>query len=226
MTTPRLAMDEIATAQDNVAPHNNALQVLDILVQSAVIDKDLATPPGSPASGDLYIVASSPTGAWVGHTNHLAYYRSGWVFVVPFEGLAVYVKDEDLRYVYDGSAWVYAVPLFGSAYDFGASFEATPTASQVVGRVQIGRNITVPADMAGASGAVQVNPTATFAVDVQDDGVSIGTISVNTSGFFTFTTAGGTAKSIAAGSVVKFIAPGTVDTTVAGFSAVLLATVA
>ena len=31
-------------------------------------DRDLATPPGSPAAGDGYLVAAAPTGAWTGST--------------------------------------------------------------------------------------------------------------------------------------------------------------
>ncbi len=32
----------------------------------SVKDRDLTTPPGSPASGDTYIPAATATGAWVG----------------------------------------------------------------------------------------------------------------------------------------------------------------
>ena len=107
--TPRLTLPEIATGQsDKAATHNDALQVLDIIVQASVIDKDLSTPPVSPSNGDLYIVAATGTGAWAGHDEELAYYRSGWVFYAPFEGLQAWVADEDVRYVYDGSAWVNA----------------------------------------------------------------------------------------------------------------------
>ncbi len=114
----------------------------------------------------------------------------------------------------------------GTYYDFGFSFSDTPIASQVLGRVQIGRNITIPANMSGASGGVAVNATSTFAVDVMDDGVSIGTISVATGGTVTFSTTSGTAKSVAAGSEIRFVAPASPDATVEGGRFVILATVA
>ena len=54
-----------AQAQKHVT-HNEALRVLDNLVQLAVLDRDLNAPPGAPAEGDRYIVKASPapTGAW------------------------------------------------------------------------------------------------------------------------------------------------------------------
>jgi len=42
-------------AQKHVT-HNEALRLLDGLVQLAVLDRDLTTPPGRPADGDRYIV--------------------------------------------------------------------------------------------------------------------------------------------------------------------------
>jgi hypothetical protein len=52
-----------AEAQKHV-PHNVALRLLDGLVQLALLDRDLTAPPGSPADGDRYIVASGATGDW------------------------------------------------------------------------------------------------------------------------------------------------------------------
>lgn len=69
-------------------------------------DRDLATPPGSPANGDCYLVASSPTGAWTGHTGDIAYYlNTAWVFVEVIEGYTAWVNDENLFIGYDGAAW-------------------------------------------------------------------------------------------------------------------------
>jgi hypothetical protein len=110
------------------------------------------------------------------------------------------------------------------SYDFGFTFGAEPNASTVIQRVQLSRAIEVPANMAGSTGSVDTNPTSTYDIDVQDDGVSIGTISISTGGAFTFTTAGGTAKSIVAGSVITFVSPGSPDGTVAGVAVGIVAT--
>lgn len=88
---------------------NQALTIIDAVIGGGVIDKDLATPPGSPVEGDRYIVASSPTGAWTGQAKKIAYYfNGGWRFITAGEGLFVWVNDEDILYVFDGTNWTAA----------------------------------------------------------------------------------------------------------------------
>jgi hypothetical protein len=68
-----------AQAQKHVT-HNEAMTLLDTLVQLAVLDQDLTAPPGSPAEGDCYIVAGSggtATGAWVGWEKRVARFIDG-----------------------------------------------------------------------------------------------------------------------------------------------------
>lgn len=93
------------------ADMNRNLRVLDALVQCRAIDKDLTAPPGSPASGDVYIVAGSPTGDWAGHAGAIAIWCEGdditatWIFVTPKAGWRVYVADEPAWYLYSGTSW-------------------------------------------------------------------------------------------------------------------------
>jgi hypothetical protein len=95
-----------AQAQKHVT-HNEALRILDALVQLAVLDKDLSAPPGSPRDGERWIVAASPTGAWAGHAGHIAAWQDGaWAFHVPKPGWIAFVRDESALYFWDGSAWV------------------------------------------------------------------------------------------------------------------------
>ena len=94
-----------AQAQKHVT-HNEALRALDAVVQLMVLDKDLASPPGSPVEGSRYIVAASPTGAWAGQAGKIAAYQDGaWAFYAPREGWLAWVADEDELYVWSGSAW-------------------------------------------------------------------------------------------------------------------------
>lgn len=85
---------------------NAALSRIDAVLNTGATDKDLATPPGSPTEGVVYIVAASATGAWSGKGGQVAYYNSGWKFIVPKEGFSLWVKDEDAFYVYDGTNWL------------------------------------------------------------------------------------------------------------------------
>lgn len=102
-----LTLIEQSQAQKEVTI-NTALVRLDALLNTGAIDKDLATPPGSPAEGDLYIVAASPTGDWDGYAGEIAYFEQIWRFIVPNEGMTLWVNDENIVYSYDGGAWVHS----------------------------------------------------------------------------------------------------------------------
>ena len=108
--TPNLHLPYIAAAQaQKHVTHNEALRALDAIIQLSVLDRDLATPPGSPANGDRYIIAASPTGAWSGQAGKIAAFQDGaWAFFTPKEGWIVWVADEGSLVARDGSAWVAA----------------------------------------------------------------------------------------------------------------------
>ncbi|MCX7702520.1 MAG: DUF2793 domain-containing protein [Planctomycetota bacterium] len=72
-------------------------------------DKDLTSPP-SGGFGKAYIVGTGATGDWAGKDGQIAIDRrqgatAEWDFVVPTEGMLVYVRDEDKFYRHSGSAW-------------------------------------------------------------------------------------------------------------------------
>lgn len=106
--SPNLAITYLAASQSQKhVTVNDALIQVDALLQGSVKDKDLATPPGSPADGDRYIIAASPTGAWSGKSKYVTVYADGaWVFYNPKEGWTLWVDDENKFLVYDGSNWV------------------------------------------------------------------------------------------------------------------------
>lgn len=104
--TPNLAMSYIASSQaQKEVTHNDALNDLDLLAQASVADHTLATPPGSPATGDTYIVASSPTGAWAGFANALAGWYAGWKLKPPLPGWTAWTRNGSRLLYYSGSAW-------------------------------------------------------------------------------------------------------------------------
>ena len=96
-----------------------ALQILDTLVVPAVEEGSRASPPASPAIGACYIVAASPTGAWVGKQQNLAAYSSGgWRFIAPIEGMTAYVRSSSVWAVYRTGAWELGI-LRGSNVTIG-----------------------------------------------------------------------------------------------------------
>lgn len=104
--TPTLAMPYIVSSQaQKEVTHNDALNDLDFLAQAGVLDKDLNTPPASPANGDSYIIGPSPTGAWSGAAGKLAGFYSGWRIKTPLEGWLCWVRDDDRLLYYSGTAW-------------------------------------------------------------------------------------------------------------------------
>ena len=96
---------EGSQAQKHVT-HNDALRILDTLVQLAVADRDLTAPPGSPAEGQRWIVKATGTGAWAGHDNAIAAWQDGgWQFSLPQTGWVAFVEDEGTLLVWSGTAW-------------------------------------------------------------------------------------------------------------------------
>jgi hypothetical protein len=111
--TPRLGAPELTAGQ--AVPETTVNEQLRYAEQGAgyfiVKDKDLTSPPGSPADADAYIVGPSATGAWSGHDDDIAFYmNTGWLFVTPIEGMRADVNDEDASYRYSGAAWAIATP--------------------------------------------------------------------------------------------------------------------
>ncbi|BAT58962.1 hypothetical protein GJW-30_1_01490 [Variibacter gotjawalensis] len=93
-----------AQAQKHIT-HNEALAMLDALVQLSVLDRDLKAPPDLPASGARYLVATAPTGAWAGHAGDIAAWQSGgWSYFKPKVGWALWVADEAQLLVFNGSS--------------------------------------------------------------------------------------------------------------------------
>lgn len=114
MASTKLGLESLQNNAANQTLANLNFALLNQLVQAAVLDKDLATPPSSPANESLYIVATSATGAWAGQDGKLAYWLSdanAWTFIAPRAGYSVRVLDETeasglpLVYGYTGSAW-------------------------------------------------------------------------------------------------------------------------
>lgn len=108
-TSPRLGFTELEEGE--TVPETAVNEIARFAEQGAsyfiVKDKDIDDPPGSPVDGDSYIVATaSPTGAWTGWGNRIAFYmNTGWLSVIPIEGTRAYVQDENTVYEYSGAAW-------------------------------------------------------------------------------------------------------------------------
>ena len=103
-----------AQAQKHVT-HNEALTLLDAIVQLAVLDRDLSVPPATPDDGDRFIVAAGATGAWTGWEGGIALRADGaWLRIEPRAGWLAWVADEAIFVRWTGSEWVNLAATFGS----------------------------------------------------------------------------------------------------------------
>ena len=87
--------------------HNEAIRLLDAIVQLSVVSRVLTAPPGSPADGSRYIVAAGGTGAWAGWDGDVAYHVDGaWMRLQPRPGWLAYDRNADQLLLRKNSAWV------------------------------------------------------------------------------------------------------------------------
>ena len=101
----------------------------------SVLDR-ASSPPGSPTSGDRYIIVATATGAWVGKENQVAeYVTNAWQYTSATEGMCAYVDDEDLLYIFNGTSWV---PINNYAL---ASTEPGAVASSTSGQIGTGTTL-------------------------------------------------------------------------------------
>ena len=116
---------QAAQAQKHVT-HNEALRVLDVIVQGAVSTRTNTSPPLDPTEGDRHIVAAGATGDWAGQDHSIALFETGvWVFYTPKPGWKVHVLSEGQDATFNGSSW--ATGSFTQASEFGINTAADAT---------------------------------------------------------------------------------------------------
>jgi len=106
--SPNLGLPYIAAnqAQKHI-PHNDALALIDGLLQMAVLARGLTAPPATLADGNRFLVAASPTGAWANQAGSIALWSAGaWEFLTPQAGWLLWVIAENILLVFNGSTWV------------------------------------------------------------------------------------------------------------------------
>lgn len=108
MLTPNLALPLLAAGQaQKHVTHNDALVMLDTLLQLSVISRTLAVPPANPADGDRYLIPAAPSDIWAGKAGQIAaFIDGGWTYFAPSTGWIVWVAAENAGFVFDGAAFV------------------------------------------------------------------------------------------------------------------------
>jgi hypothetical protein len=228
MTTPILGLDELEDSQSQPhVPLNAGTRALEQWAQLIVLDKDLSTPPGSPAEGDAYIVAAGGSDEWDTWDGSIAYYSGGWLRLPPRVGLLAYVTDEDAYYQYNGdtsAGWAPWTPTVSAQpYDMGAQMTGVPSASLVLLRYKFPRSVTFPAGLTNAQGTAGTAATVQTDFDIKKNGSSVGTMRFAAAGTSaTFIMA--SQQVFSAGDIMTVVAPASPDATLADVSFVLAGT--
>lgn len=102
-------------------------------------------------------------------------------------------------------------------YDLGFFVSGTPADNGMVMKFVATRAFSFAEHFAGSTGHCGTNPTSTAVFNVRKNGSGVGTISIDTSGVFTFATSGG-AVSFAAGDRLDVLAPTPQDVSLADVS--------
>jgi hypothetical protein len=90
--------------------HNEALTVLDLLVQAVVIAVAVNQPPAAPLAGQCWIVGIAPEGAWSGCADMLAGWSDGgWRFCPPVSGMRVWSLADGADARFDAGVWTVGI---------------------------------------------------------------------------------------------------------------------
>ncbi|MBG1232230.1 DUF2793 domain-containing protein [Aestuariivirga litoralis] len=121
-----LPLIEANQAQKHL-PHNDAVALIDGLLQLRLVSRGLNAPPGSFAEGDRFLIGTTPTGDWAGKAGLIALRDAGlWVFLTPRAGFLAWIVAESTFIVFDGTAWL-PLPFPQSVALLGVN--ATPDAT-------------------------------------------------------------------------------------------------
>lgn len=115
-------------AQKHVT-HNEAVAMLDLVVQLSVATRSQSAPPPAPLAGLRFIVPAGATGVWAGQQDMVSVYDgTAWRFVTPVTGWIAWVEDETGLAVFDATnGWSAYAPATTGADTFGINTGADST---------------------------------------------------------------------------------------------------
>ncbi|MEO3389437.1 DUF2793 domain-containing protein [Mesorhizobium sp. CAU 1741] len=115
-------------AQKHVT-HNEAVRMLDALVQLSVASRSLTEPPVTPSEGERHIVAVGASGEWEGWDGGVASFADGaWSRLIPREGWLAWVADDARLLVRTDGAW--SEPAIGGTLELdGLGIRTVPDAA-------------------------------------------------------------------------------------------------
>lgn len=106
-TTARFGLPFLAAGQaQKEIVHNEALALIDMMIQPIVLALGVNDPPVDPAAGNAWTVGDAPTGVWIGHTSAIAIWSAGgWRFISAADGMHVFVQSDGYWARFRGGGW-------------------------------------------------------------------------------------------------------------------------
>lgn len=176
-TLPRFGVTELVSAQ--AIPETTVNENLRYVSQGAghfvFIDRDLTAPPGSPADGDCYLVATGGTGAWSGHDGDIAFYLStAWAFIEPLEGFTAGVQDENVAIAFLGGSWVTLATATGNPTESLVIACSDETTAISTGTAKVTFRMPYAFTLTAVRASVTTAPTgSTIIIDINEAGSTI-----------------------------------------------------
>jgi hypothetical protein len=130
-------------------------------------------------------------------------------------------SDSDILFIYGDLSPTPTVPLSVNNYDIAIFLPGVPDSSEEIMRFVLPRDVLFEDDFAGSQANAGVAATGSTVLNVQVDGVTVGTITFAAAGTTgTFATSAGE-LTVSAGEVLSIVAPATADATLADISITL-----
>lgn len=126
---------------------------------------------------------------------------------------------------YNLNSWVpnYISNLNGSTptYDIGIFLQGSYTANQLVVLLKLERQVRFQANFLPSTATIGTNPTSIITFPINQNGVQIGSLAINTSGVATFSTNSSSGVLFNTGDILEIVAPATTDATAANVGIIL-----
>lgn len=169
--SPSLGFELLTSNQDSKHVTVNASALILEAVSVGVVVDQLNTPPGAATSGQLYIVGTAGTGAFLGQNNKLALYDSTtWYFYSPKTNQTLYNTALASYVRFGGSTWT-SVSLGGSSSPTTTKGDLIVRDATTDVRQPVGTNGQVlTADSTVANGLKWATPSTGFADPLTTEG--------------------------------------------------------
>jgi VCBS repeat-containing protein len=240
-TSTILNITQIAESQTNkYVTHNDAINALeqagnDIHVNAAVTDPETITEAeavghavfemsGGVANFDIVMPSqiNAINAKRVFFVNNLDTTYTATIKASSGTGAEVTLRPGEAASLYQDYEDIYLLSMpadtAGPIYDIGFYMNGAPTGAQEMFKITAARSFEFPDEFAGSVGDSGVNPTASTVLTVKRNGGSIGTITISTTGTFTFVSTATTVEAFAIGDELSVDNQATADATAADIS--------